>query len=96
MARTLFEKIWDRHVIAQGSGGDALLWIDRHYIHEGSFHAFNALAAAGREVRRPREPDPTVDSDVDAEAGAVPAVEPRPVEPRTVSANVVQEAPKKA
>jgi 3-isopropylmalate/(R)-2-methylmalate dehydratase large subunit len=54
MARTLFEKIWDRHVIAQGSGGDALLWIDRHYIHEGSFHAFNALAAAGREVRRPQ------------------------------------------
>jgi 3-isopropylmalate/(R)-2-methylmalate dehydratase large subunit len=54
MARTLFEKIWDRHVVAQGSGGDALLWIDRHYIHEGSFHAFNALAAAGRDVRRPQ------------------------------------------
>ncbi len=54
MARTLFEKIWDRHLVAQGSGGDALLWVDRHYIHEGSFHAFNALAAAGREVRRPQ------------------------------------------
>ncbi len=52
MARTLFEKIWDRHVIAHGSGGDALLWIDRHYVHEGSFHAFNALAASGRGVRR--------------------------------------------
>jgi 3-isopropylmalate/(R)-2-methylmalate dehydratase large subunit len=54
MARTLFEKIWDRHVVTQGSGGDALLWVDRHYVHEGSFHAFNALAAAGREVRRPQ------------------------------------------
>jgi 3-isopropylmalate/(R)-2-methylmalate dehydratase large subunit len=54
MARTLFEKIWDRHVITHGSGGDALLWVDRHYVHEGSFHAFNALAAAGREVRRPQ------------------------------------------
>ena len=54
MGRTLFDKIWDSHVITPGSGGDALLWIDRHYIHEGSFHAFNALAAAGREVRRPQ------------------------------------------
>ncbi|MPZ44008.1 MAG: 3-isopropylmalate dehydratase large subunit [Betaproteobacteria bacterium] len=54
MARTLFEKIWDRHVITHGSGGDALLWVDRHYVHEGSFHAFNALAAAGRDVRRPQ------------------------------------------
>ena len=54
MGRTLFEKIWDAHVITHGDGGDALLWVDRHYIHEGSFHAFNALAASGREVRRPR------------------------------------------
>src|SRR5690606_25834923 len=54
MARTLFDKIWDSHVVTHGDGGDALLWIDRHYIHEGSFHAFNALAAAGREVRRPQ------------------------------------------
>jgi 3-isopropylmalate/(R)-2-methylmalate dehydratase large subunit len=54
MARTLFEKIWDRHVICQGSGGDALLWVDRHYVHEGSFHAFNALAAEGHAVRRPQ------------------------------------------
>jgi 3-isopropylmalate/(R)-2-methylmalate dehydratase large subunit len=54
MGRTLFDKIWDSHVITAGSGGDALLWVDRHYIHEGSFHAFNALAAAGREVRRPQ------------------------------------------
>jgi 3-isopropylmalate/(R)-2-methylmalate dehydratase large subunit len=44
MARTLFEKIWDRHVITEGPGGDALLFVDRHYVHEGSFHAFNALA----------------------------------------------------
>ena len=55
MARTLFEKIWDRHVITEGPGGDALLFVDRHYVHEGSFHAFNALALAGHTVRRPQQ-----------------------------------------
>ena len=55
MARTLFEKIWDQHVITQGTGGDALLFVDRHYLHEGSFHAFNALAADGRSVRHPQQ-----------------------------------------
>jgi len=54
MARTLFEKIWDRHVVTQGAGGDALLFVDRHYIHEGSFHAFTALAKEGRSVRSPK------------------------------------------
>ena len=54
MARTLFEKIWDRHVVTTGGGGDALLFVDRHYIHEGSFHAFNALERAGHTVRRPQ------------------------------------------
>lgn len=54
MMRTLFDKIWDRHVINVGAGGDVLLYVDRHYLHEGSFHAFNALAHEGREVRRPQ------------------------------------------
>ena len=55
MARTLFQKIWDRHVVTEGAGGDALLFVDRHYIHEGSFHAFNALARDGHGVRRPEQ-----------------------------------------
>jgi 3-isopropylmalate/(R)-2-methylmalate dehydratase large subunit len=55
MARTLFEKIWDRHVVTTGPGGDALLFVDRHYLHEGSFHAFNALARAGHRVRQPQQ-----------------------------------------
>ena len=55
MARTLFEKIWDRHVVTSGAGADALLFVDRHYIHEGSFHAFNALERAGHVVRRPQQ-----------------------------------------
>ncbi len=55
MARTLFDKIWDRHVVTQGAGGDALLFVDRHYLHEGSFHAFTALAREGRSVRAPAQ-----------------------------------------
>jgi 3-isopropylmalate/(R)-2-methylmalate dehydratase large subunit len=54
MKQTLFEKIWNRHVIAEGPGGDALLFVDRHYLHEGSFHAFRALERAGQPVRSPR------------------------------------------
>jgi len=53
MARTLYEKIWEAHAVAQGPGGRTLLYIDRHLLHDGSFHAFEALRNAGRSVRRP-------------------------------------------
>jgi 3-isopropylmalate/(R)-2-methylmalate dehydratase large subunit len=54
-ARTMFEKIWDAHVIVARPDGDTLLHVDRNLIHEGSFHAFGALAAEGRAVRRPHQ-----------------------------------------
>ncbi len=50
---TMFEKIWSRHVVAEGPGGHVLLYIDRHLLHEGSTSAFGRLAKAGRRVRRP-------------------------------------------
>jgi 3-isopropylmalate/(R)-2-methylmalate dehydratase large subunit len=53
--RTLFAKIWDSHVITERPGGDALLHIDRNFVHEGSFHAFGALAKDSRRVRKPRQ-----------------------------------------
>ena len=53
MGRTLYEKIWDAHAVAGGPGGRTLLAVDRHLVHEGSFHAFESLRAAGRAVRRP-------------------------------------------
>ena len=49
----MFEKIWSRHVVAEGPGGHVLLYIDRHLLHEGSTSAFGRLAGAGRRVRRP-------------------------------------------
>jgi 3-isopropylmalate/(R)-2-methylmalate dehydratase large subunit len=53
MARTLFQKIWDAHVVHRRDDGLCLLYVDRHYFHEGSFHAFNMLRARGLPVRRP-------------------------------------------
>jgi 3-isopropylmalate/(R)-2-methylmalate dehydratase large subunit len=53
VGRTLYEKIWDAHAVASGPGGRTLLYVDRHLVHEGSFHAFEALRASGRQVRRP-------------------------------------------
>jgi 3-isopropylmalate/(R)-2-methylmalate dehydratase large subunit len=51
--RTLFDKIWDAHEIARADDGQSLLWIDRHFVHEGSFHAFNKLADRNMPVRHP-------------------------------------------
>jgi 3-isopropylmalate/(R)-2-methylmalate dehydratase large subunit len=53
MPRTLFDKIWDAHVVHRRDDGLCLLYVDRHYFHEGSFHAFNMLRARGLRVRRP-------------------------------------------
>jgi 3-isopropylmalate/(R)-2-methylmalate dehydratase large subunit len=49
---TLLRKIWDRHVILQ-RGTMALLHVDRHIVHDGSFHAFRNLEARGSTVRAP-------------------------------------------
>ncbi|HUO62251.1 MAG TPA: aconitase family protein, partial [Terriglobales bacterium] len=49
----MFEKIWNRHVVTEGPGGQSLLYIDRHLLHEGATHAFARLHRAGRSVRRP-------------------------------------------
>jgi len=52
---TMFEKIWSRHAITQNEAGQTLLYIDRHFCHELSFHAYNMLHGKGRSVRRPRQ-----------------------------------------
>jgi len=52
--RTLYEKIWDAHVVARQDDGTCLIYIDRHLVHEvTSPQAFEGLRAAGRKVRRP-------------------------------------------
>ena len=51
--RTLIDKLWAAHEIVRREDGDALLWVDRHYVHEGSFHAFSKLEARGAAVAEP-------------------------------------------
>jgi 3-isopropylmalate/(R)-2-methylmalate dehydratase large subunit len=52
--KTLYQKIWDAHVVDQRDDGTALIYIDRHLVHEvTSPQAFEALRLAGRKVRRP-------------------------------------------
>ena len=64
MAETLFEKVWNRHVVEQTDEA-TLLYIDRHLVHEvTSPQAFDGLRLAGRRVRRPDLTFATVDHNV--------------------------------
>ena len=76
MSRTMFEKIWSRHVVAEGPGGQALLYVDRHLLHEGSTHALARLERKGRPVRRPEACLATADHYVPTEPGAGPIANP--------------------
>jgi 3-isopropylmalate/(R)-2-methylmalate dehydratase large subunit len=65
MPRTLFDKIWDAHVVERSDDGTCLLYIDRHLVHEvTSPQAFEGLRVAGRTVRRPDATIAVVDHNV--------------------------------
>jgi len=51
--RTIIDKLWDAHEILRRDDGESLLWVDRHFVHEGSFHAFGKLAERGAKVAEP-------------------------------------------
>ena len=64
-ARTLYDKIWDDHVIETKSEGASLLYIDRHLVHEvTSPQAFEGLRLAGRKVRAPEKTLAVVDHNI--------------------------------
>ncbi|GIT27299.1 MAG: hypothetical protein CM1200mP41_33430 [Gammaproteobacteria bacterium] len=52
-SKTLFQKIFDRHVVLERDSGDALLYIDRHLIHDLHHRAFATLKANGQTIHRP-------------------------------------------
>jgi 3-isopropylmalate dehydratase large subunit len=65
MGKTLFEKIWAPHVVHEMPDGSALLYIDRHLVHEvTSPQAFEGLRNAGRKIRRPELTFSTMDHNV--------------------------------
>ena len=64
-ARTLYDKIWDDHLVSEAEDGTCLLYIDRHLVHEvTSPQAFEGLRLAGRKVRQPEKTLAVVDHNV--------------------------------
>ena len=51
--QTLIDRLWAAHEITRREDRAALLWVDRHYVHEGSFNAFSQMKARGRSVAEP-------------------------------------------
>jgi len=65
MSKTLFDKIWEKHVVKQIDGGPSVLYIDRHFIHEvTSPQAFTGLNNRGIKVFRPQQTIATADHNV--------------------------------
>jgi 3-isopropylmalate/(R)-2-methylmalate dehydratase large subunit len=68
--KTLYDKIWDAHVVHQADDGTCLLYIDRHLVHEvTSPQAFEGLRMAGRKVRAPEKTIAVPDHNVPTTAG---------------------------
>jgi 3-isopropylmalate/(R)-2-methylmalate dehydratase large subunit len=77
MARTLYEKIWDAHLVHEEPGKPSLIYIDRHLIHEGtSPQAFAGIKATGRKVRRPELTFAVMDHSVSTKNRALPVLDP--------------------
>src|SRR5579883_2289724 len=76
-AKTLFEKLWEEHLVAEPTGRSPLLYIDLHLVHEvTSPQAFAGLRAAGRPVRQPRRTVATVDHNVPTDPRETPITDP--------------------
>ena len=74
--RSLFEKVWERHVVRDAPGESTLLYIDLHLVHEvTSAQAFEGLRLADRSVRRPELTVATMDHNVPTLPG--PVTDPR-------------------
>src|SRR5580658_4548529 len=70
--RTLYDKIWDAHVVSTDANGEAILYIDLHLIHEVTTpQAFAGLRAAGRGVRRPARTLAVADHNIPTEGQAL-------------------------
>lgn len=75
--KTLFEKIWDAHLVHEKSGQPSILYIDRHLVHEvTSPQAFDGLRLAGRKVRRPDLTFATMDHNIPTTDRELPILDP--------------------
>jgi 3-isopropylmalate/(R)-2-methylmalate dehydratase large subunit len=77
MSRTLFQKVWDEHVVSTPNGNLPLLYVDLHLLHEvTSPQAFEGLRVAGRKVREPLRTVATVDHNIPTEPRGTPIFDP--------------------
>src|SRR5215467_8898118 len=75
--KTLFQKVWDAHVVATPDGQSPLLYVDLHLVHEvTSPQAFEGLRTTGRRVREPLRTIATVDHNIPTEPRGTPILDP--------------------
>ncbi|WP_119420919.1 3-isopropylmalate dehydratase large subunit [Desertibaculum subflavum] len=90
-ALSLFEKIWRRHVVIARPDGYTLLHVDRQLLHDGSWQAFEKLAARGIKMRRPDRHFATPDHFTSTAAESIDAID-DPIRRRVVDAIVANTA----
>ena len=92
MPRTLFDKVWDAHVVDRTEDGTCVLYIDRHLVHEvTSPQAFEGLRLAGRKVRRPEATIAVTDHNVPTSDRRSGIAEPESrLQVETLEANVAE------
>ena len=77
MGRTLYDKIWDDHLVANNPDGTSLIYVDRHLVHEvTSPQAFEGLRMAKRKVRAPERTLAVVDHNVPTTDRSLPNPDP--------------------
>src|SRR5438105_896212 len=90
--RTLYDKIWDDHMVDQQPDGTCLLYIDRHLVHEvTSPQAFEGLRLTGRQVRAPEKTLAVVDHNIPTTDRSLPNPDPESAEQIRVMAQNAHE-----
>jgi 3-isopropylmalate/(R)-2-methylmalate dehydratase large subunit len=86
--RTLYDKIWDDHLVDQQPDGTCLIYVDRHLVHEvTSPQAFEGLRLAGRKVRAPGKTLAVVDHNVPTSDRSKPNPDPESATQSATSAS---------
>ena len=90
--RTLYDKIWDDHLVDEAPDGTCLIYIDRHLVHEvTSPQAFEGLRATGRKVHAPEKTLAVVDHNIPTTDRSKPNPDPESIEQMRVMAENARE-----
>lgn len=77
MGKTLYEKVWDAHLVATPAGEAPIIYVDRHLVHEvTSPQAFSGLKMAGRQLRAPDKTFATMDHNTSTKSASLDALSP--------------------